>query len=142
MKLESEIESTHLSQSNISKNICYTFNSIYLEVLSLQKKTVSINGARIAKTIGADIETARLKRRLPRSVVANRAGISLLTLSKIIKGDPGVSFGRYAAVLAALGARTRLEKVIAPEADMVGLKLDEENLPKRIRPANSGDNNG
>ena len=108
----------------------------------MQKKTVSINGARIAKTIGADIETARLKRRLPRSVVANRAGISLLTLSKIIKGDPGVSFGRYAAVLAALGARTRLEKVIAPETDMVGLKLDEENLPKRIRPANSGDNNG
>ena len=35
------------------------------------------------RTLGANLKAARLRRRLPQSVVAERAGISLNTLSKL-----------------------------------------------------------
>ena len=37
--------------------------------------------------LGSNLRSARLRRRLPQSVVADRAGISLNTLSKIENGD-------------------------------------------------------
>ena len=53
--------------------------------------------------LGSNLRSARLRRRLPQSVVADRAGISLNTLSKIENGDCGVSIGNIASVLNALG---------------------------------------
>ena len=38
------------------------------------------------RTLGANLKAARLRRRLPQSVVAERAGISLNTLSKLENG--------------------------------------------------------
>lgn len=46
--------------------------------------------------LGSNLRSARLRRRLPQSVVADRAGISLNTLSKIENGDCGVSIGNIA----------------------------------------------
>jgi hypothetical protein len=54
-------------------------------------------------------------------------------LSKVEKGDPGVSLGNYATVLFALGMADRLADVADPRHDAVGLELEEEHLPQRIR---------
>lgn len=67
--------------------------------------------------------------------------MSRMTLNKIEKGDPGVSLGHYATVLFALGMAERLADVADPRHDSVGLELEEEHLPKRIRlarPKNAG----
>lgn len=75
----------------------------------------------------------RLRRRLPQSVVADRAGISLNTLSKIENGDCGVSIGNIASVLNALGLSPLLFGLAAAQEDSAGLLLEERNLPQRVR---------
>jgi transcriptional regulator with XRE-family HTH domain len=73
--------------------------------------------------------------------MAERASISRTTLNKIEKGDPGVSLGNYANVLFVLGMAERLGDLADVKMDTVGLELEEERLPQRIRkprPAKSG----
>jgi hypothetical protein len=56
-----------------------------------------------------------------------------MTLNKVEKGDAGVSLGTYATVLFALGMSDRLADVADPRHDTVGLELEAEHLPERIR---------
>ncbi len=65
--------------------------------------------------------------------MAERASISRTTLGKIEKGDPGVTLGLYATVLFVLGLVERLADLADPGTDEVGLALEEEHLPQRIR---------
>ena len=88
---------------------------------------------RALRKLGHDIRDARLRRRIPVAVLAERASISRVTLNKIEKGDPGVSLGNYATTLFALGLEGRLADVADPRHDAVGLELEEERLPERIR---------
>ena len=67
------------------------------------------------------------------AIMAERASVSRTTLNKVEKGDPGVSLGTYATVLFALGMADRLADVADPRNDAVGLELEEERLPERIR---------
>src|SRR5947199_4307350 len=89
--------------------------------------------ARVVRKLGRDIRDARLRRRIPTAIMAERASISRMTLHKLEKGDPGVAMGTFAKVLFALGMADRLADVADPRHDAVGLQLDEERLPKRIR---------
>jgi hypothetical protein len=84
------------------------------------------------RKFGSDIRDARLRRRIPVAVMAQRAFISRTTLVKLEKGDPGVAMGTYAAVLFALGMLDKLRELAAAKSDEIGLALDEERLPKRI----------
>ena len=88
---------------------------------------------RALRKLGQDLRDARRRRRIPAAVAAQRASISRTTLVKIEKGDPGVSVGTYATVLFTLGMVDRLADVADPRHDTVGLQLEEERLPKRIR---------
>ena len=101
-----------------------------MDVMSL---AVPIPVARALRKLGADIRDARRRRRIPAAILAARASISRTTLSKVEKGDPGVSLGGYATVLFALGMADRLADVADPRHDAVGLELEEEHLPERIR---------
>jgi transcriptional regulator with XRE-family HTH domain len=83
--------------------------------------------------LGADIKSARLRRRISASLMAERAFITRPTLNKVEKGDPGVSLGIYATVLFVLGLTQRLTDLADSRTDDVGLQLEEEHLPKRIR---------
>jgi hypothetical protein len=83
--------------------------------------------------LGADIRSARLRRRIPTSIMAARAFITRTTLLKAERGDPGVSLGIYATVLFVLGLTQRVADLADARADEVGLQLEEERLPKRIR---------
>jgi DNA-binding XRE family transcriptional regulator len=87
------------------------------------------------RKLGLDIRDARRRRRIPAAIAAQRASISRTTLVKIEKGDPGVAIGIYATVLFVLGMADRLADMVAPKNDTVGLQLEEEHLPQRIRVA-------
>lgn len=89
--------------------------------------------ARALRKFGADLKDARRLRRISVTVMAERASISRVTLNKIEKGDPGVSFGSYAIVLFILGLTHRLSDLVDLKNDEVGLELAEQELPKRIR---------
>ena len=88
---------------------------------------------RALRTLGQDIRDARKRRRIPEAVAAERASISRTTLVKIEKGDPGVALGLYATILFVLGMIDRLADIAAAKHDTLGLQLEEEALPKRIR---------
>lgn len=88
---------------------------------------------RTLRQLGNDIRDARKRRRLPTAVVAERAQISLPTLRRVERGDASVGIGTYATVLWVLGLSDRIAGLAAPETDAIGLGLEEERLPQRIR---------
>ena len=90
---------------------------------------------RALRKLGHDIKDARRRRRIPMAIAAQRASISKPTLIKVERGDPGVSIGSYATVLFVMGMADRLSDLIDPKNDPVGLQLEEEHLPQRIRGA-------
>lgn len=93
--------------------------------------------AALAK-LGEDIAVARKKRRISTVSMAERAFISRNTLYKLERGDPSVSIGIYATVLSILGLVDGLGDIAERREDEIGLDLDEDNLPDRIRlPARS-----
>jgi transcriptional regulator with XRE-family HTH domain len=81
--------------------------------------------------LGHDIALARKKRRISTVSMAERAFISRNTLHKLEYGEPTVSIGIYATVLALLGLAERLGDVADRRGGALGLDLDEEALPSR-----------
>ncbi len=88
---------------------------------------------RALRKLGRDIRDARRRRRIPVAIVAERASISRMTLFKLENGDPGVAMGICATVLFVLGMTERLADIADPRHDALGLQLDGEHLPQRIR---------
>ncbi len=90
--------------------------------------------ARIALAkLGEDIALARKKRRISTVSMAERAFISRNTLYKLERGDPNVSIGIYAAVLAILNLVENLGEIAERSQDQLGLDIEEDNLPKKIK---------
>ncbi len=87
---------------------------------------------RALKKLGQDIADARRRRRIPTTLMAQRAMISRATLSRVEKGAPQVSLGIYATVLFILGLDKRLADLVDVRSDDIGLGLDEDRLPKKI----------
>ena len=87
--------------------------------------------ARILDGFGARLKAARLRRRYSADMVAQRAGIARATLSRIERGDAGVSFGNYARVMQVL----RLEQDVnrLGTDDELGRKLQDAELGTRAR---------
>lgn len=95
--------------------------------MSKQKVILMPKTLEILETMGAQIKLARLRRKLPAELVAQRAGISRATLWSIEKGSPSVSMGAYAAVLHALNGMERDLLLIAKD-DELGRKLQDLDL--------------
>lgn len=95
--------------------------------------TLPIPVRRALLKLGKDIRAARIRRRISTAIMAERALINRMTLYKIEKGDPTVSMAAYATVLFILGMIDRFAEIAEPRFDMIGMSLDEERLPKRIR---------
>ncbi len=96
-------------------------------------KKASIPVTRAIRKLGHDMRDARRRRRIPAAILAERASISRTTLHKVEQGDEGTSLGIYARVLFALGMIDRLAELADATHDSVGLELEEEHLPERIR---------
>ena len=92
----------------------------------------------ILEQMGEQIRLARLRRHLSSELVAERAGISRMTLSNIEKGSPSVAIGSYAAVLHALNGMDTDLLLIAKD-DELGRKLQDLELPTRRRAPKKGD---
>jgi len=99
--------------------------------------SLSIPAQKSLRKLGKDIGDARKRRRITMELMAERAGISRVTLTKIEKGEATVSMGAYASVLFALGLVDHLQALADAGTDIVGRELEEENLPKRVRPPQS-----
>jgi transcriptional regulator with XRE-family HTH domain len=97
--------------------------------------TLPIPVLRALRKLGHDIKDARRRRRIPMAIAAQRASISKPTLIRVERGDPHVSIGSYATVLFVMGMAERISELVDPKNDPVGLQLEEENLPQRIRRA-------
>ena len=95
-------------------------------------KISSLNAQRALATLGANLKTARLKRRIPVKGFAERAGVSESTVIRLEKGDGGVSVGTLAMACLVLGEIDRLADFLDPGTDDTGLLLDRATLPKRI----------
>jgi DNA-binding XRE family transcriptional regulator len=89
---------------------------------------------RALSQMGADIALARRKRTLTTSMMAERVGVAKTTYLRIEKGDPTVAMAAYAMTFFVLGFEDALTQIVDPGRDDLGLLLDSERLPKRIRP--------
>lgn len=88
---------------------------------------------RLLGGFGENLKLARLRRKYSADSVAQRAGITRRTLSKVEQGDPGVALGVYARVMQVL----RLEGDLSLLAvdDVLGRKLQDAGItPKRRAP--------
>jgi len=85
------------------------------------------------RKLGEDIRDARRRRRITMALLAERAGINVITLAKIEKGHSGTSMGAYAAALFGLGMIERLRDIADGTHDLTGQMLANEQLPKRVR---------
>jgi transcriptional regulator with XRE-family HTH domain len=65
--------------------------------------------------------------------MAERAFVGRNTITRIEKGDPRVSMGIYATVLFVLGLSERLAELADASTDRIGLDLEDERLPQRVR---------
>ncbi|MCW5557953.1 MAG: helix-turn-helix domain-containing protein [Verrucomicrobiae bacterium] len=83
--------------------------------------------------LGQDLARARRKRRLTAAMMAERIGVGLNTYSRIERGDASVAMGAYAMALFVLGLGNPLGDLADARRDDIGLQLDEEQLPKRVR---------
>lgn len=100
---------------------------------TLANQTLPRKARRALVKLGEDIAVARKKRRISTVSMAERAFISRGTLYKVERGDPSVSMGIYATVLAILGLVDKLGEVADRREDSLGLDIDEDRLPQRIR---------
>lgn len=81
--------------------------------------------------LSRDLRAARLRRRMPAADLASRAGVSLSTVARLEKGDPGVAVGTLADVLVVLGLVERLGSLVDIRNDELGLALALEQTPRR-----------
>jgi transcriptional regulator with XRE-family HTH domain len=89
--------------------------------------------SRLLDGYGSNLKLARLRRKYSAEVVAQRAGISRKTLSKVERGDPAVALGIYARVMQVLRMENDLGKLAVD--DLLGRKLQDADLvPKRRAP--------
>lgn len=95
-------------------------------------KVSSLNARRALEALGANIKMARLKRRISVQGFAGRVGVSESTVTRLEKGDDGVSIGTLAMACLVLGEIERISGFLDAGSDDTGLLLDREALPKRI----------
>ena len=86
--------------------------------------------ARLAEALGVRIRAARLRRRLSQTEMAERIGVSRLTLRSLERGDLSVGLGVLVRALGVLGLEDDIARLAAD--DEVGRRLaDAAATPSR-----------
>lgn len=88
---------------------------------------------RAAEDIGEQLVVWRKLLGLTASDVAERAGVSRGTVSKVENGDPGVSYGAFLKVVRAVGILNDVVDATDPYNTDLGRARANETLPKRVR---------
>ena len=99
----------------------------------MAKKTAPLLPATddLLRQFGERLRLARLRRRLSAKQVAERAGMSPMTLRSLERGGSGVTIGAYLAVMQVLGIEKDLD--LLGTADPVGRELQDARLPSQTR---------
>lgn len=84
--------------------------------------------------LGSNLALARKRRRESLRAWAARLGVSVSTLTRLEKGDPGVGMGVYAAALWLLGRAQALPDLADPALDQGALLLNIREAQSRSRP--------
>lgn len=102
------------------------------KIRRLGPNSIPIPVRRALLKLGKDIREARIRRRIPTAVMANRASITRMTLYKIERGSPSVSVAAYSTVLFILGMINRFAEIADAKFDEMGRSFAKEQLPERI----------
>ena len=88
---------------------------------------------RAGKKLGSHVAAWRKLQNLTAEQLAERAGITRPTLSKLESGDLSVTLNTYLNVLRALGQLDRAVEVLDPYETDLGRARADEVLPQRVR---------
>ena len=91
------------------------------------------------RSLGADLATARKRRKQPLRAWAARLDVSVPTLMKMEKGDSAVSIGVYATALWIIQRHDALAAVADPKEDKAALEKDIDIATQRGRRKPSSD---
>jgi len=83
------------------------------------------------RSLGENLAIARVRRRESQRAWARRLGVSVPTLIRMERGDPGVGAGIYATALWLMGRANALPAVAAPAEDQGALESDVRAALKR-----------
>jgi transcriptional regulator with XRE-family HTH domain len=100
--------------------------------LSRAVRALPAPAAKAVKLLARDIAVARARRRIPQRLLAQRMMVSLPTVQRLERGEPGVSLGILATALWALGLIDRLGSLATPDHDMVGKSEELRRLPRKV----------
>ncbi len=95
--------------------------------------TIPFPAAQALRKLGRELALARRKRGIGAADMAERLFVSRATLWRLERGDPTVAVGTLATAAFILQLHHRLASLAEPASDGLGLSLDEQRLPKRIR---------
>ena len=87
--------------------------------------------AQALRALGENLAIARVRRRESQRAWAKRLGVSVPTLIRLERGDPGVGAGIYATALWLMGRVTALPGLAAPGDDRGALETDVREALRR-----------
>ncbi len=85
----------------------------------------------LLRQLGDNLRMARLRRRQSATLVAERAGISRMTLYKVERGEPMVAIAAYLQVLFVLGLAQDFAQLA--KDDVLGRKLQDLGMVTKKR---------
>jgi transcriptional regulator with XRE-family HTH domain len=95
--------------------------------------TLPSAGAAALRKLGADLATARNRRKQSLREWAKRMNISVPTLMRMEKGDPSVSAGIYATALWLINRQEALAQAADPRHDLAALESEVSEARSRYR---------
>ena len=87
--------------------------------------------AKALRDLGENLAIARTRRHESQRVWARRLGVSVPTLIRMERGDPGVGAGIYATALWLMGRADALSTLADPAADRGALESDVRSAVQR-----------
>ncbi|MDJ1121077.1 helix-turn-helix transcriptional regulator [Olsenella sp. YH-ols2217] len=96
-------------------------------------KRLSFRVQRTAQELGTSIATWRKLLGIQSGELAERAGVSRSTISRLEHGDPSVSLGTFLSVCDVLDSLEAVEQALDPMETTLGRVRAEQELPQRVR---------